>query len=207
MINFFLISNLKIYWRNTTPYIGNVLKRKKHQENKVQCSSNPEREIQEKEGKTKHHSSWSHKDFKYWVDTYFNGYICLTHEDNSSQFSTAWCLEPSWSRILFQTNFFFSGLICEAIVAFWIGFVRLLSHWCWDWEICLKWVDGKIVNVFWCPYFHPTFLTNLRWLDLAGRVKNILTFPFSLLFFSCETNRTSQIFHPPFHSNQTQYKI
>ena len=107
MINFFLISNLKIYWRNTTPYIGNVLKRKKHQENKVQCSSNPEREIQEKEGKTKHHSSWSHKDFKYWVDTYFNGYICLTHEDNSSQFSTAWCLEPSWSRILFQTIFFF----------------------------------------------------------------------------------------------------
>ena len=103
--------------------------------------------------------------------------------------------------------FFFFGLICEAIVAFWIGFVRLLSHWCWDWEICLKWVDGKIVNVFWCPYFHPTFLTNLRWLDLVGRVKNILTFPFSLLFFSCETNRTSQIFHPPFHSNQTQYKI
>ena len=53
---FFLISNLKVYWKNTAPYIGNVLKRQKHQENKVQCSSNPEREIQGKEGKTKHHS-------------------------------------------------------------------------------------------------------------------------------------------------------
>ena len=53
---YFLISNLKVYWKNTAPYIGNVLKRQKHQEIKVQCSSNPEREIQEKEGKTKHHS-------------------------------------------------------------------------------------------------------------------------------------------------------
>ena len=34
----------------------NVLKRQKHQEIKVQCLSNPEREIQEKEGKTEHHS-------------------------------------------------------------------------------------------------------------------------------------------------------
>ena len=55
-IYFFLISNLKVYWKNTAPYIGNVLKRQKHQENKVKCSSNLEREIQEKEGKTKHHS-------------------------------------------------------------------------------------------------------------------------------------------------------
>ena len=54
--NFFLISNLEVYWKNTAPYIGNVLKRQKHQEIKVKCSSNPEREIQEKEGKTKHHS-------------------------------------------------------------------------------------------------------------------------------------------------------
>ena len=132
MINFFLISNLKIYWRNTTPYIGNVLKRKKHQENKVQCSSNPEREIQEKEGKTKHHSSWSHKDFKYWVDTYFNGYICLTHEDNSSQFSTAWCLEPSWSRILFQTKFFFLDWFVRLL---WLFGLVLWGYWAIDVEI------------------------------------------------------------------------
>ena len=53
---FFLISNLKVYWKNTAPYIGNVLKRQRHQEIKVQCSSNPKKEIQETEGKTKHHS-------------------------------------------------------------------------------------------------------------------------------------------------------
>ena len=132
-------------------------------------------------------------------------YHSICHEDNSSLFSTAWCLEPSWSRIL--SHYFFLDWVCEAIEAFWIGSVRLLSHWCWDREICLKWVDGKIINVFWCPYFHPTFLSNLIGLDLVGRVKNILTSPFSPIFFSCETNCTSQNFHPPFHPNRTQYKI
>ena len=53
---YLLISNLDVYWKNTAPYIGNVLKRQKHQEVKVQYSSNLEREKQEKEGKTKHHS-------------------------------------------------------------------------------------------------------------------------------------------------------
>ena len=53
---FFFIINLEVYLKKTAPYIGNVLKRQKHQEIKVRCSSNPEREIQEKEGKTKHHS-------------------------------------------------------------------------------------------------------------------------------------------------------
>ena len=51
-LDLFFFDKLKVYWKNTESYIGNVLKRQKHQENKVQCSSNPEREIQEKEGKT-----------------------------------------------------------------------------------------------------------------------------------------------------------
>ena len=55
--------------------------------------------------------------------------------------------------------------------------------------------------------FSSHFSHQFEMIGFGGSGKNILTFPFSLLFFSCETNRTSQIFHPPFHSNQTQYKI
>ena len=54
---FFLISNGKyILKKNTTPYIGNVLDRQKHQETKLQWSNKIRREKQEKDGITKHHS-------------------------------------------------------------------------------------------------------------------------------------------------------
>ena len=54
---FFLISKGRyIKKKNSAPYIGNVLRRQKHQETKLQRSNKAGRDKQEKAGKTKHHS-------------------------------------------------------------------------------------------------------------------------------------------------------
>ena len=54
---FFLISKGRyIIKKNSAPYIGNVLRRQKHQETKLQRSNKAGRDKQEKAGKTKHHS-------------------------------------------------------------------------------------------------------------------------------------------------------
>ena len=53
---FLLISIIKILLKTHSPVHRICTKRQKHQETKLQWSSNAGREIQEKDGKTRHHS-------------------------------------------------------------------------------------------------------------------------------------------------------
>ena len=53
----FWISNIKILLKTHSPVHRKCTKRQKHQETKLQWLSNTGRDIQEKDGKTRHHSS------------------------------------------------------------------------------------------------------------------------------------------------------
>ena len=53
---FFLISNIKFLLKTHSPVHRKSTKRQKHQETNLQWSSNTGRDIQEKDGKTRHHS-------------------------------------------------------------------------------------------------------------------------------------------------------